>query len=124
MVGAPGASIGGNSSPAVSVASGTQTLSSSVAGLCMATGTAQVSQADLWHLGSNVKAMTAALAGVMVQRGQITWDTTIGHVFPDLTDGQPGYALGCEVQVVDGHLVSFHEGPAGTFVAEVSIDSQ
>jgi D-alanyl-D-alanine carboxypeptidase len=76
---------------AVSVASSTQTLSSSVAGLRIATGTAQVSQGDLWHLGSNVKAMTAALAGVMVQRGQIAWDTTIGQVFPDLTQILPVY---------------------------------
>jgi len=39
---------------------------------------------DLFHNGSTTKAMTAALAGVFVDRGLIHWNTTIGQVFPEL----------------------------------------
>jgi CubicO group peptidase (beta-lactamase class C family) len=39
---------------------------------------------DLWHLGSDTKAMTATLAGVLVEAGTLHWDTTIAAVFPEL----------------------------------------
>ncbi len=42
----------------------------------------KVQQGDRWHLGSNTKAMTATLAAILVEEGQISWDTTIGDVFP------------------------------------------
>ncbi len=37
---------------------------------------------DLWHLGSNTKAMTSTLAAIAVEAGRIRWDTTLGEVFP------------------------------------------
>jgi CubicO group peptidase (beta-lactamase class C family) len=47
---------------------------------------------DPWHLGSNTKAMTATLAGILVERGLITWETTIADVFPELADSmRPEY---------------------------------
>lgn len=39
---------------------------------------------DRWHLGSNLKAFTAMLAAIAVERGDITWETTIADVFPEL----------------------------------------
>jgi CubicO group peptidase (beta-lactamase class C family) len=39
---------------------------------------------DLWHLGSNTKAMTAVLAGRLVERGRLSWRTTPAEVFPEL----------------------------------------
>jgi CubicO group peptidase (beta-lactamase class C family) len=39
---------------------------------------------DLWHLGSDTKAMTAAMIGALVERNKLKWETTIGEVFPDL----------------------------------------
>ena len=38
---------------------------------------------DLWHLGSNTKAMTAVVAATLVESGTLTWDTTLGQVFPE-----------------------------------------
>jgi CubicO group peptidase (beta-lactamase class C family) len=35
---------------------------------------------DRFHLGSDTKAMTATLAGVMVDAGKLRWDSTIGEV--------------------------------------------
>jgi CubicO group peptidase (beta-lactamase class C family) len=39
---------------------------------------------DLWHLGSDTKAMTATLVGLLVQEGALTWDTRVADVFPEL----------------------------------------
>ncbi len=39
---------------------------------------------DQVHIGSCTKAMTATLAGMMVEEGKLSWGSTIGEVFPDL----------------------------------------
>lgn len=39
---------------------------------------------DLWHLGSNTKAMTAAVAAGLVEQGKLAWDTKLADVFPEL----------------------------------------
>ena len=40
--------------------------------------------ADLWHLGSNTKAMTAALYGRLVQQGRASWTDTLSILLPDV----------------------------------------
>lgn len=37
---------------------------------------------DIWHLGSNTKAMTAVLAAVMVDAGKWKWNMTVPELFP------------------------------------------
>ncbi len=44
---------------------------------------------DLWHIGSDTKAMTAALIGRLVEQGKLKWETTIEDVFPDLAASWP-----------------------------------
>lgn len=39
---------------------------------------------DRWHLGSLTKAMTATLVARLIERGRLSWDTTLGSAFPDL----------------------------------------
>lgn len=39
---------------------------------------------DLWHLGSDTKAMTATLIARLVERELLKWDSTLGKIFPDL----------------------------------------
>ena len=39
---------------------------------------------DRWHIGSNTKAMTAALGAIAVKRGAMTWTTTVTQAFPEL----------------------------------------
>jgi len=41
---------------------------------------------DLWHLGSDTKAMTAAHVAKLVQQGRLKWNTTVAGVFPELAD--------------------------------------
>jgi CubicO group peptidase (beta-lactamase class C family) len=38
---------------------------------------------DSWHLGSNSKAITATLGAILIERGVLTWNTTLGEVFPE-----------------------------------------
>lgn len=57
-------------------------------GLRSATGTAQVTPNDVWHLGSMTKSMTATLVARMVDAGHVAWDDTVGavlgSVIPDI----------------------------------------
>ncbi len=41
-----------------------------------------VTKGDLWHLGSNTKAMTATLAATFVARRELTWESTVTEAFP------------------------------------------
>lgn len=47
-------------------------------------GSVPVTLSDKWHLGSNLKAQTAALAAIAVDAGRISWTSTIGASFPEL----------------------------------------
>ena len=42
-----------------------------------------VTLGDLWHLGSDGKAMTSTLIVRLVERGQLKWDSALAEVFPD-----------------------------------------
>lgn len=52
---------------------------------------------DLWHLGSCTKSMCGVLAAVMVERGWIAWETTVGEVFggeaPDMHEAYRAVTL-------------------------------
>jgi CubicO group peptidase (beta-lactamase class C family) len=39
---------------------------------------------DLWHMGSDTKAMTATMIAALVEQEKLSWDTTIAGVFPDV----------------------------------------
>ena len=68
--------------------------------------------ADLWHLGSDTKAMTAAMIGALVEQGKMRWETTIGEVFPDLAPAIPESLRAVTVR----HLLSHRSGlPANVF---------
>jgi CubicO group peptidase (beta-lactamase class C family) len=48
-----------------------------------------VTAVDVWHLGSDTKAMTAVLIASLVEKGKLRWDSSIGEVFPDLVPDMP-----------------------------------
>ena len=50
-----------------------------------------VSIDDRWHLGSCTKAMTATLVALLVEEGRISWETTLGEIYPRETSIQPGW---------------------------------
>src|SRR6202008_2039522 len=63
-----------------------------VAGL-RAKGEAEpVQSGDVWHLGSNGKAMTATMIARLVERGVLSWDTPLSQLLPELAaDMQAAY---------------------------------
>jgi len=46
---------------------------------------------DRWHIGSCAKAMTAATYARLVERGDATWEATLGELFPDLAPIDPDW---------------------------------
>lgn len=63
-----------------------------VAGL-RAKGEAEpVQRGDVWHLGSNGKAMTATMVARLVERGVLSWDAPLSQLLPELAaDMQVSY---------------------------------
>jgi CubicO group peptidase (beta-lactamase class C family) len=53
-------------------------------GLRKSGGSDPVTDKDQWHLGSNTKAMTAALYAKLVEQGKAKWGATAGELFPGL----------------------------------------
>ena len=61
---------------------------------------------DLWHLGSDGKAMTSTLIARLVERGELRWDTSLGGTFPELAPQMdPAFR-----QVTLLQLLSHHAG--------------
>jgi CubicO group peptidase (beta-lactamase class C family) len=44
----------------------------------------KIAAGDRVHIGSDTKAMTAMLCGILVDEGKLKWDQTIGATFPEL----------------------------------------
>lgn len=74
---------------------------SGVTGTRRRDGPDPVTLADRWHLGSNTKAMTAALYARLVETGAASWDATVPELFPDL-DVDPAWSAVTIVQLL-GH---------------------
>ena len=50
-------------------------------------GTAvKVTPEDKFHIGSDTKSMTATVAGMLVEKGKISWTTTIAESFPEFVN--------------------------------------
>jgi CubicO group peptidase (beta-lactamase class C family)/dienelactone hydrolase len=76
---------------AASVIMGKQVLTGA-AGVTAAGSATAVKVSDRFGNGSTTKAMTATLAGILVDRGRLTWDTKIVDVFPELRNSmRPEY---------------------------------
>lgn len=69
---------------AAAVVAGGQTVALGVAGVRTRGRGDPVATADRWHLGSDTKAITAMLCGILVDEGRLTWDQTLGQTFPEL----------------------------------------
>jgi CubicO group peptidase (beta-lactamase class C family) len=44
----------------------------------------KIATADRFHIGSDTKAMTAMLCGILVDEGKLKWGQTLGETFPEL----------------------------------------
>jgi D-alanyl-D-alanine carboxypeptidase len=77
-----------------------------VSGLRDARQTEPVTTDDLWHIGSNTKAMTATLVARLVERGSISWEDTVEqHLGEAINNLHPDYT-----EVTLRHLLSHYSG--------------
>jgi CubicO group peptidase (beta-lactamase class C family) len=97
--------------PALSgaIVDGERTRALGVAGVRVSGGDDAVQTDELWHLGSETKAMTAALFATYVRDGELSFDDTMVDLFPDLTI-DPGF------QDVTPRMLLAHRGGAPSAV--------
>lgn len=63
-----------------------------------------VAAADLWHIGSLTKSFTATLVAKLVERGKLSWTTTIADL---VGTGRAGKFANATIQQVLGHRAGF-----------------
>ncbi len=77
-----------------------------VAGTRKRGDTTVVTNDDLWHLGSDGKAMTATMIARLVERGVMKWEQTLGETFTELAP-----QMNADMKSVTlGQLLSHHAG--------------
>jgi CubicO group peptidase (beta-lactamase class C family) len=68
----------------------------------------RVTSDDKFHIGSCTKAMTATLVGMLVERGQLRWEMTLGEALPEMVEEMhPDYR-----EVLLRHLLAHRAGLA------------
>jgi D-alanyl-D-alanine carboxypeptidase len=75
----------------VGVIDGGQTLYTNVAGVRKRGDETPVTVDDAFHIGSNTKAMTAVVAGTVVDAGQLSWDATVSDVLANTVEVGESY---------------------------------
>ncbi|MGH8072022.1 MAG: serine hydrolase domain-containing protein [Candidatus Entotheonellia bacterium] len=71
---------------AAAVVKGGKVIAVGAVGTRKAGATIPVTVHDRFHLGSDTKAMTALLAAMLVEAGQLRWESTVPEVFPELVE--------------------------------------
>ena len=92
------------------------------AGLRAIDDEAPIGRDDLWHMGSNSKAMTATLVARLVEQGVVGWDDTIAqHLGDTVPDMHPAYR-----DLSFRHLLSHRAGitPNVGMVAMIAFNQQ
>ena len=63
----------------------------------------RVTPDDRFHIGSCTKAMTAALIGMLVEEGKLSWNTTLKKAFPDLAASMHPVLQGMTLEMLLAH---------------------
>jgi CubicO group peptidase (beta-lactamase class C family) len=69
---------------AAAVIRGGEMVAVGVAGIRTRGKPEKIEPGDRFHIGSDTKAMTAMLCGILVDEGKLKWDQTLGETFPEL----------------------------------------
>lgn len=99
--------------PALAAASfaGGTALDSGVCGVRKAGGTERATLGDRWHLASCTKSMTASLVAILVERGVLRWDSTVGDLLPDMGGMKPAWQK-VTLELLLGHRAGApHDAP-------------
>ncbi len=84
-----------------------QTVASGFAGVRSRGKAEKIAADDRFHIGSDTKAMTAMLCGILVDEGKLKWDQTLGETFPELRK-----SMNPEYQAVTLEQLLTHRGGA------------
>ena len=71
----------------------------------------EVTERDLWHLGSCTKAMTATWLAMLVDDGDLNWDTTVAEALPDLAASMHPAARGVSLVSLLQHRAGVSASP-------------
>jgi CubicO group peptidase (beta-lactamase class C family) len=71
---------------------------------------------DLWHLGSDGKAMTATLVARLVERGVLSWDAKLAELLPDLAPMMNPEVAQATLQDLVSHRSGLAENGDETFL--------
>lgn len=81
-----------------------------------------VTAGDAWHLGSDTKAMTATLAGLLVDEGRLRWADTLRTLFPGWAGSMdPGYR-NVTVEMLLAHRGGAPRDPPPDIMSEMEAD--
>ena len=69
---------------------------------------------DEFHLGSCTKAMTATLLAIYVQRGMLSWQTTLSEIFPEYKDTMRDEFKNVTIEQLTAHMGGI-SGDANSF---------
>ncbi len=89
-----------------------------------ATQAALVTDSDLWHIGSNLKAITAHVAGIAVAEGKISWTTTLAEAYPEYSATMRTQYRNVTLRMLLGHIgglqanINTADVPAGSLTAQ------
>ena len=83
---------------------------------------AAVGAEDLWHIGSDGKAMTATLIARLVERKQLTWDTTVAEVFGARGKHFHPKAARITVRQLLNHTAGLPRNPSGELTTQARED--
>jgi len=85
----------------------------------------QVQTSDVWHIGSDAKAMTATLISKLVDRGVLRWDTPLAKMLPDLAATmRPEYRTVTLVQLLSHRSGLPHDASDQKFIDAFQKDTR
>jgi CubicO group peptidase (beta-lactamase class C family) len=99
---------------AAAVVQNGETVALGVAGVRTRGKPEKIEPTDCFHIGSDTKAMTALLCGILVDEGKLKWNQTVGATFPDLKKSMhPQYQ-----SVTLEQLLTNHSGAPGDIMKD------
>ena len=78
--------------------------------------TTPATASDLFHIGSDTKAMTAGLLGLLVDRGKLRWDSRLDEIFPELKPSMRPEYRGLSVRELLTHRSGIVPNPTVSFI--------
>ena len=80
-----------------------------VAGVRARDNPVPVRRSDLWHIGSDQKAMTATLIARLVERGILSWDRPLSQLIPELSNAMRADYRGVNLQQLLSHRAGLQD---------------